>query len=276
LTTRRITLAAALMSLAAAGPASAAGTNADAQRFRNHCLNQSKGRVAGAKATPYATCLTAMRRLARAESRSPRMACATLSRKRAAGSRMSPLDKCVAGATKLVKDGNGIDRSYLEQMIPHHVGAVQMAQIALTQAQTPFLQELAQNVVTSQNAEIARMRGMAAKLKAAGIPAVPLGLSKAQMGMDHDMSHLIGASPFDVVFVDMMIPHHQGAVTMSDVVFAKGTGAAVRALARQIADSQRNEIRNMRDFRQLVTGSADPAAGDPLHTHPGGEEPHPH
>jgi uncharacterized protein (DUF305 family) len=275
LTTRRITIVAALASLAAAG---LAGPSYAAQPFRKHCLNQSKSPAAGAKATPYAICLTAMRRLARGESRSPKTACAKLSRKRVGGAQASPNGTCVAAGTKLVKDGNGVDRAYLEQMIPHHVGAVEMARIALAQTQTDFLRELATTIVSSQNAEIARMRSMLARLKAAGMPAAPLGLSKAQMGMDHDMSHLVGADPFDVVFVDMMIPHHQGAVTMSDVVFDKGTSAAVRRLARDITDSQRNEIRNMRDFRVRLTGSADPAggAGTPLHTHPGDTEPHPH
>ena len=35
------------------------------------------------------------------------------------------------------------------------------------------------------------------------------------MGMGHDMSHLVGTDPFDVHVVDMMISHHQGALTMS-------------------------------------------------------------
>lgn len=279
MTTCRITIAAVLASLAAAGlagPSHAAGTSADTQRFGKHCLNQSKIRAAGANVTPYGQCVSAMRRLARAETRSPQIACATLSRKLARGGRISPFGKCVAAARKLIKDGNGLDRAYLEQMIPHHLGAVEMAQIALAQTQTPFLRELAGTIIRTQNAEIARMRSMAGRLKDAGIRAVPLGLSKRQMGMDHDTSHLIGADRFDTVFVDMMIPHHQGAVTMSEVLLVKGASAAVRQLAVQITESQRREIRQMRDFRAALAGSPDPAAGDPLHTHPGNEEPHPH
>jgi uncharacterized protein (DUF305 family) len=279
LTRQRITIVAALASLAgagSAGPSYAAGAGSAVQPVGKHCSNQSTSRVAGAKATPYATCLTAMRRLARGESRSPQIACGRLSRKRASGAAVSPFAKCVTAGTQLVKYGNGVDRSYLEQMIPHHVGAVDMAKIVPGQTQTPFLLELADTIVRTQNEEIARMRGMAARLKAAGIPAVPLGLSKAQTGMDHDMSHLVGANPFDVVFVDMMIPHHQGAVTMSDVVFAKGASLAVKQLAEQISNSQLGEIRNMRAFREALTGSPDPGAGTPLHTHPGDTEPHPH
>jgi uncharacterized protein (DUF305 family) len=282
MTTRRITITALSAALAAAGvaaPSPAVGAAPAGQSFAKQCQNQGKSRAAGAKATPYATCLTAMRRLARGQSRSPQIACATLSRKRPDGAQTSPFRNCVAAGTKLIKGGNGVDRAYLEQMIPHHVGAVEMAEIALAQTQTPFLRELAETIVRTQNAEIAQMRSMAGRLKAAGMRAVPLGLSKAQMGMDHEMSHLVAASPFDTVFVDMMIPHHQGAVTMSAVVFAKGTSAAIRQLAARITDSQRREIRNMRAFRESVTGAPGPAAGGegtPLHTHPGDPDPHPH
>jgi uncharacterized protein (DUF305 family) len=279
LTIRRITIAvlAPLAAAAVAGPARAAGAGATTQPFGKHCQDQSNSRAAGAKATAYSTCLSAMRRLARGQSRSPKLACARLSRKPARGVRISPLNKCVAAGTKLVKNGNGVDRAYLEQMIPHHLAAVEMAKVALAHTQTPYLRELADTIIGTQTAEIARMRVMAARLKASAMPAVSLGLSKAQMGMGHDIAHLVGADPFDTVFVDMMIPHHEGAVTMSDVVFAKGASADVRQLAEQITNSQRGEIRNMRSFREAITGEPAPTdAGTPLHTHPGDTEPHPH
>ena len=252
-----------------AAPAQGATSSADTRAFAKHCQTQSKKRAAGLKRTAFSNCVTAMSRLARAQSRSPQIACATLSRKRAARTRTSPFNRCVTAGRRLISNGNGIDRAYLEAMIPHHVSAVEMAQLAATSAQTPFLQALAQTIITSQNAEIARMHALVARLKAAGIPSVSLGLSQGEMGMDHDMSHLVGAEPFDVHFVDMMIPHHQGAITMSRVLFAKGMGAATRQLADQINASQAREIQQMRAFRTSTTGSPAPAAGEG-----GGEHPH--
>ena len=277
MTARQRTLAALATVLATAAvtvPAQAAST--DAHAYADRCANQSTQRPAGAKATPRRTCITAMSRLARGQSRSPRMACAGASRKRPRGARTSAFDKCVAAGTALVRHGNGVDRAYLEEMIPHHVAAVEMARLALTRAQTPYVQTLAQSIISSQTAEIARMRSMAARLSAAGMKPVSLGLTKAQMGMDHDMSHLVGADPFDVAFVDMMIPHHQGAITMSQVVFSKGVSRDVRRLAEQITNAQQQEIRQMRDFRASVTGSPEPTPGEGEHTHPGSDEPHPH
>ena len=281
MTRRRITIIAAVMSLAAAapaGPAYAASASPEAQRFGKHCLTQSKSRSAGANATAHAACLTAMGRLSRGDTRSTQIACRKLTRKRVSGARISPFAKCVAAGRRLVKNGNGVDRSYLEHMISHHLGAVEMAEIALAQTQSPYVVELAGAIISAQGAQIAQMRSMANRLSAAGMPAAPLGLSKAQMGLDQDISFLAGAAPFDVVFVDMMIARHQGAVTLSTVVLAKGASPAVRRLAEQIRSAQLREIGTMREFRALIAGSPDPAvdADSPLHSHPGNTDPHPH
>jgi uncharacterized protein (DUF305 family) len=259
---RIVALSASIVAVALAAPAQAATKGADRTNFAKHCQTQSKKRVAPGRDTPFGTCITAMSRLARAQSRSAQTACATLSRKRAAAARRSPFERCVASGRALIKHGNGVDRSYLEEMIPHHVSAVEMAQLALASGQDTYVRTLAQSIITSQNAEIARMRSMLTKLQSARVPPVSLGLTKGQMGMDHDMSHLVGSDPFDIHFVDMMMPHHQGAITMSRVLFVKGIGAAPRQLAEQITVAQTREIEEMRRFRASVTGSPDAAAGD--------------
>ncbi len=105
------------------------------------------------------------------------------------------------------------------------------------------------------------MRRMATKLRAAGIKPVSLGLSQAEMGMNHDASHLVDANPFDVPFAQMMIPHHQGAITMSRVVLAKGVGTATKRLARQIIADQTRETQAMRQFL-AQSGAPAPGGGD--------------
>ena len=257
---RTIAFAAVLTALAALAPAAGAATTAGTAVARA-CKDQSTQRLAGTRLTPYARCVTALTRLVRARSRSPRMACAGLPRRREAGRTSTPFARCVRAGARLIRHGNGIDRAFLEGMIPHHEGAVEMAQLALTRGQSDFIRNLAAGIIRTQNQEIATMRRLLARLRAAGIPSVALGLTQAQMGMDHDVSHLVHANPFDVVFVDMMIPHHQGAVTMSNVLFARGVGARTRSLARQITRDQRREIQMMRDFRAQIPGVPPPASG---------------
>src|SRR5215218_3287594 len=64
------------------------------------------------------------------------------------------------------------------------------------------------------------------------------------------------ASPFndtDIMFVQMMLPHHDQAVSMSDLLLAKrGVHPEVAALARQIKDAQQAEIDTMNGWFEAV------------------------
>jgi uncharacterized protein (DUF305 family) len=245
--------------LHAATPSTSASSAARA--YAKQCQNQSRRRAAGVKQTPFAACVSAMARLAGAKSRSPRIACAGLSRKRLPATTATPFGRCVSAGTRLIRFGNGIDRAYVDGMIPHHVAAVEMAKMAEGRAQSPFVADLAASIIRSQQLEIAEMQRISARLAAAGIEPVGMGLTKAQMGMDHDMSHLVDADPFDPMFVEMMIPHHEGAITMSRILFAKGIGRATLQLADQITSGQSREIQAMREFLD-ATGAAPAAGGD--------------
>ena len=50
------------------------------------------------------------------------------------------------------------DRDFVAGMIPHHQGAVDMAQVELKYGKDPALKKLAQNIIASQQKEIAFMR----------------------------------------------------------------------------------------------------------------------
>lgn len=54
--------------------------------------------------------------------------------------------------------GDAFDRAFIEQMVPHHQMAVQMANMTLPRSQHPELQGLLTSIVASQSAEIAQMQ----------------------------------------------------------------------------------------------------------------------
>jgi uncharacterized protein (DUF305 family) len=57
----------------------------------------------------------------------------------------------------------------------------------------------------------------------------------------------------DILFVQTMLPHHDQAVSMSDLVLAKrGLHPGVAALARQIKDAQQPEIETMNGWFEAM------------------------
>jgi uncharacterized protein (DUF305 family) len=85
---------------------------------------------------------------------------------------------------------------------------------------------------------------------AAGLIAASLALAGCgATGARPSASSSSGANAADAMFAQMMIPHHEQAVEMSDVVLSKpGVDARVTALAQQIKAAQAPEIATLRGW----------------------------
>ena len=56
------------------------------------------------------------------------------------------------------KTGDAFDQTFIKEMIIHHEGAVQMAQLALKNAKHVEIKDLAQKIITAQESEIKVMQ----------------------------------------------------------------------------------------------------------------------
>ncbi|UJA19434.1 heavy metal translocating P-type ATPase [Thermoleophilia bacterium SCSIO 60948] len=152
-----------------------------------------------------------------------------------------------------------VDGAFLVEMAPHHEGAIEMAAMARDQAEHPQILELADDIASSQAAEIDRFDEIHRRLFD-GAPLSEgehgtLGLDHSEMGMSMDMGALDGAEPFDRAFIDEMIPHHQGAIEMAKVQIAEGSDPEVTEVARDIIEAQSREIAAMERWRDRWYGA---------------------
>lgn len=56
------------------------------------------------------------------------------------------------------KTGNEFDQAFIEQMIQHHQGAIDMANLALKNGSHPEIKQMAQNIISAQTTEITQMK----------------------------------------------------------------------------------------------------------------------
>lgn len=152
------------------------------------------------------------------------------------------------------------DLRFIDAMIMHHQGAVVMAEDAQQNSTRPEIQTLASDIIAAQQTEIAEMQAWR-QAWYPDAPAEPV-MYHAEMGhmmpMSADMMSAmmmnmdLGAADdeYDLRFINAMIPHHEGALTMAQEALAKSSRPEIQALAEAIIASQQVEIDQMTQWRQ--------------------------
>jgi uncharacterized protein (DUF305 family) len=152
------------------------------------------------------------------------------------------------------------DLRFIDAMIPHHQGAVEMAKEAQQKSKRPEIKKLAADIIKSQDQEIAEMKQwrQAWYPKASSTPMAYDSKAGQMMPMSADqmkgmmMSMDLGAADdqFDLRFINAMIPHHQGAVTMAQDALNQSKRPEIKKLAQAIITSQEKEIAQMKQWRK--------------------------
>jgi uncharacterized protein (DUF305 family) len=154
--------------------------------------------------------------------------------------------------------GMQADRNFIAMMIPHHEGAVKMADLALKLSKRPEIRKLAESIKRDQTREIEQMRAWYKKWYGTNVPALSASNHMGMMGMpanmmdrmmttEADLKALATASNFDKAFIEEMIPHHKMALMMTHMI-VDSDRPEMRNLARAIFQSQSAEIEQMRQW----------------------------
>lgn len=157
------------------------------------------------------------------------------------------------GLTGNTQVANNIDRHFIEQMIPHHDGAVAMAKLALERSKRTEIKTLATAIIEGQTKEIQDMEVWYKDWFGKDVPQVSSGMmgggmmssSGMHMGGQEDMTVLENAKDFDKAFLEAMIPHHQLALMMVRMLEAGSNRPEMLQLAKNITNSQSKEIQQM-------------------------------
>lgn len=151
----------------------------------------------------------------------------------------------------LMENGRYSDERFIDAMVPHHQGAVEMAEVALENAEHEEVRQLAENIVSTQKAEIGQLKKI--KKEEFGTSRVPMDVDPDQMegmGMTTDLRSLADEEPFDRAFIGAMIPHHRSAIQMADVALEKSENPQIEKLAGGIVEAQEREISQMQTWRE--------------------------
>jgi uncharacterized protein (DUF305 family) len=152
------------------------------------------------------------------------------------------------------------DLRFLDSMIPHHQGALVMSQEVLAKSKRPELIKLAKGIISDQKQDIDRMKQWRKQWypKASATPIMWHTEMNHEMAMTpkHKESMMMSMSlgkadaGFDLRFLDAMIPHHQGAVTMGKDLLVKSKRPEMKKFAQNIVKLQQAEIDMMTKWQK--------------------------
>jgi uncharacterized protein (DUF305 family) len=158
------------------------------------------------------------------------------------------------------------DVRFMQRMIVHHTQALRMASLVPTHSNRQDMRLLAQRIDVSQRDEIDAMRRWLEKRgehasdstnEHGHHSAVPMPgmLSEAELAQLEKVS----GSEFDRLFLQFMIRHHEGALTMVAELFAThgaGQEPELFVFASDVESDQRGEINRMRALLAALPAGA--------------------
>nr|WP_233159388.1 DUF305 domain-containing protein [Pseudonocardia sp. MH-G8] len=168
----------------------------------------------------------------------------------------------------VVPERGSVDVGFAQDMTVHHQQAVTMASWERDHTTDPVLHQLASDIEATQEAQIGRMQGWLELWGAASLPtgehmawmtepghghvAASAGGVATMPGMasDEELAALRAATgpELDVLFLQLMLRHHQGGASMLTYAAERAAVPQVRNLAEQMHRSQSVETDYLRQL----------------------------
>ncbi|WTL29027.1 DUF305 domain-containing protein [Streptomyces sp. NBC_01498] len=151
---------------------------------------------------------------------------------------------------------NASDYNYATMMIQHHSQALVMTELAPDRAASGQVKRLAERIAASQKPEIGAMEGWLdlnggeEKAKKEGGHHDHDSMAMPGMATEAQLAKLRAAKgkAFDTLFIDLMVTHHQGAVTMATDALSSSNNVQLEEMANEVIAQQTSEINRMRSL----------------------------
>lgn len=154
---------------------------------------------------------------------------------------------------------SNVDAHFIEQMIPHHEDAIAMAEIAIERAKRPEIKNLAEEIIKAQKGENEQMKVWYKSWFGTDVPENTQvmgmhgmrargGMHMGMMRDETDLESFRKTEDFDKAFIEEMIPHHQMAVMMAQMLKNTTQRDEMKPLAGNIIATQSKEISQMRGW----------------------------
>lgn len=173
-----------------------------------------------------------------------------------------------------------VDAGFARDMGAHHAQAVQMSALVRDRTEDPEIRALALDVLLTQQQQAGQMFGwlelwglpqstqqppMAwmqdhASMKAQGAEATESTASMPGMASQEELNQLAASTgrAAERLYLELMIPHHQGGVEMAGYAANEAQQEAVRDLAASIVKAQTAELAVLND---LLAARGGPSSG---------------
>lgn len=163
---------------------------------------------------------------------------------------MSSKDMAATSREMVMPNGEYSDKAFIDAMVPHHERAVEMAEVALDEADRPQIRDVAEDIVSSQRSEIRMFGEIRERKYGSAEPTTEMNEEDMRAMSMSDPRELAKARPFDKAFIDEMIPHHQSAIAMAEVARKETKDPEIRKIAEDIVSAQEREIEQMEGWRE--------------------------
>lgn len=166
------------------------------------------------------------------------------------------LDEMIQGMTQAEK-ANSISYNFIVQMIPHHRAAIEMSKNILNYTTNIPLQKIAENIIEEQTKSIENMQKIQQCCLKEASTEQDLALYQRKMmqimdTMFCEMDTAPSNNQVNCNFLWEMIPHHRGAVRMSETTLQYPICSGLTPILDAIITSQEKGIAQMQQLLRCI------------------------